>query len=277
MFSWNLHIKYVDTISRNGFTCPYYNSMILPRIKKKRSAYWLIWKGHNIICVSSALIGWFTGAGLMLNSVSDWLFRCAAQCWALLWLVCFTGLLNVELCSDGACFVVRLNVSSALIGLFVVAAQCWACSDWLFTVRLNVELCSDWLFHSVAQCWALLWLAVSLCGSMLSSALIGCFTVLLNMCELCSDWLFRSAAQCWALRWWLFRSGGSMLELCSKCLLHSMAQPWALLWLAVAQCGSMLSSALIGCYTALLNVELYSDWLFSQHCLMLSSALMAVL
>ncbi len=25
----------------------------------------------------------------------------------------------------------------------------------------NVELCSDWLFHSAAQCWALLWLAVS--------------------------------------------------------------------------------------------------------------------
>ncbi len=29
----------------------------------------------------------------------------------------------------------------------------------------NVELCSDWLFHSAAQCWALLWLAVSQCGS----------------------------------------------------------------------------------------------------------------
>ncbi len=41
----------------------------------------------------------------------------------------------------------------------------------------NVELCSDWLFHSAAQCWALLWLAVSQCGSMLGSALIGCFTV----------------------------------------------------------------------------------------------------
>ncbi len=40
----------------------------------------------------------------------------------------------------------------------------------------NVELCSDWLFHSAAQCWALLWLAVSQCSSMLSSALI-CFTV----------------------------------------------------------------------------------------------------
>ncbi len=29
----------------------------------------------------------------------------------------------------------------------------------------NVELCSDWLFHSTAQCWALLWLAVSQYGS----------------------------------------------------------------------------------------------------------------
>ncbi len=110
-------------------------------------------------------------------------------------------------------------LSSALIGCF--------------TARLNVELCSDWLFHSAAQCWALLWLAVSQCGSMLSStligcsqrgsmlssALIGCFTVWLNV-ELCSDWLFHSAAQCWAL-----------------------------LWLAVSQCGSMLSSALIGCFT----------------------------
>ncbi len=38
-------------------------------------------------------------------------------------------------------------------------------------------LCSDWLFHSAAQCWALLWLAVSTVCSMLSSALIGCFTV----------------------------------------------------------------------------------------------------
>ncbi len=56
-------------------------------------------------------------------------------------------------------------LSSALIGCF--------------TVRLNVELCSDWLFHSAAQCWALLWLAVSQCGSMLNSALVGCFTVLL--------------------------------------------------------------------------------------------------
>ncbi len=37
------------------------------------------------------------------------------------------------------------------------------CSDGCFTVRLNVEL--------------LLWLAVSTCGSMLSSALIGCFQV----------------------------------------------------------------------------------------------------
>ncbi len=67
---------------------------------------------------------------------------------------------------------------------------------------------------------------------MLSSALIGCFTVRLNV-ELCSDWLFHSAAQCWAL-----------------------------LWLAVSQCGSMLSSALIGCFTVRLNVELCSDWLF---------------
>ncbi len=54
---------------------------------------------------------------------------------------------------------------------------------------------------------------------MLSSALIGCFTVRLNV-ELCSDWLF--------------------------------------------QCGSMLSSALIGCFTVLLNVELCSDWLFQS-------------
>ncbi len=60
-------------------------------------------------------------------------------------------------------------------------------------VMNNNELCSDWLFHSAAQCWALLWLAVSQCCSMLSSALIGCFTVLLNV-ELCSDWLFHSAA-----------------------------------------------------------------------------------
>ncbi len=56
----------------------------------------------------------------------------------------------------------------------------------------NVELCSDWLFHSAAQCWALLWLAVSQCSSMLSSALIGCFTVRLNV-ELCSDWLISVA------------------------------------------------------------------------------------
>ncbi len=99
-------------------------------------------------------------------------------------------------------------------------------------VNYNVELCSDWLFHSAAQCWALLWLAVSQCGSVLSSALIGCFTVRLSV-ELCSDWLFHSAAQCWAL-----------------------------LWLAVSQCGSMLSPALIGCFTVRLNVELCSDWLF---------------
>ncbi len=96
----------------------------------------------------------------------------------------------------------------------------------------NDELCSDWLFHSAAQCWALLWLAVSQCSSMLSSALIGCFTVQLNV-ELCSDWLFQCAAQCWAL-----------------------------LWLAVSMCGSMLSSALIGCFNVRLNVELCSDWLF---------------
>ncbi len=96
----------------------------------------------------------------------------------------------------------------------------------------NVELCSDWLFHSAAQCWALLWLAVSQCGSMLSSALNGCFTVRLSV-ELCSEWLFHSAAQCWAL-----------------------------LWLAVSQCGSVLSSALIGCFTVRLSVELCSDWLF---------------
>ncbi len=111
-----------------------------------------------------------------------------------------------------------IMLSSALIGCF--------------TVLLNVELCSDWLFRSVAQCWALLWLAVSQCCLMLNSALIGCFVVRLNV-ELCSDWLFRSAAQCWAL-----------------------------LWLAVSQCGSMLSSALIGCFTVWLNVELCSYWLF---------------
>ncbi len=75
----------------------------------------------------------------------------------------------------------------------------------------NVELCSDWLFHSAAQCWALLWLAVSQCGSMLSSALIGCFTVRLNV-ELCSDWLFHSAAQCWALLWLAVSQCGSMLR-----------------------------------------------------------------
>ncbi len=106
----------------------------------------------------------------------------------------------------------------------------------LFGMVVNnaIELFSDWLFHSVAQCWALLWLAVSQCGSMLSSALIGCFTVS-ALCELCSDWLFHSVAQCWAL-----------------------------LWLAVSQCGSMLSSALIGCFTVWLNVELCSDWLFHR-------------
>ncbi len=32
-------------------------------------------------------------------------------------------------------------------------------------INNNVELCSDWLFQSAAQCWALLWLAVSQCGS----------------------------------------------------------------------------------------------------------------
>ncbi len=46
-------------------------------------------------------------------------------------------------------------------------------------VTNNNELCSDWLFHSKSL--------------MLSSALIGCFTALLNV-ELCSDWLFHSAA-----------------------------------------------------------------------------------
>ncbi len=86
-------------------------------------------------------------------------------------------------------------------------------------MNTNVELCPDWLFHRMAQCWALPWLAVSQNGSMLSSALIGCFTEWLNV-ELCPDWLF-----------------------------HRMAQCWALLWLAVSQNGSMLSSALIGCFT----------------------------
>ncbi len=42
------------------------------------------------------------------------------------------------------------------------------------------------------SCWALLWLAVSQRCLMSSSALIGCFTALLNV-ELCSDWLFHSA------------------------------------------------------------------------------------
>ncbi len=95
-------------------------------------------------------------------------------------------------------------------------------------VMNNNELCSDWLFHSAA----LLWLAVSQCGSMLSSALIGCFTV-----RLCSDWLFHSAA---------------------------------LLWLAVSQCGSMLSSALIGCFTVrlcsdwLFHSEVHFSWSHSR-------------
>ncbi len=106
----------------------------------------------------------------------------------------------------------------------------------------NVELCSNWLFHSAAQCRALLWLAVSQCGSMLSSTLIGSsqsasmlsstligsFTVRLNV-ELYSYWLFHSAAQCWAL-----------------------------LWLAVSQCGSMLSSTLIGCFTVWLISVAYT-------------------
>ncbi len=120
---------------------------------------------------------------------------------------------------------------------------------------------------------------------MLSSALIGCFTVRLNV-ELCSDWLFHSASQCWALLWLAVSQCGSVLssaligcftvrlnvELCSDWLFHSAAQCWALLWLAVSQCGSMLSSALIGCFTVRLNVELCSDWLL-QCGTMLSSAL----
>ncbi len=131
----------------------------------------------------------------------------------------------------------------------------------------NVVLCSDWLFLSAAQCWALFWLAVSQCSSMLYSALIGCFTVRLNV-ELCSDWLFYSAAQCCTLLWLAVSQCGSMLysaligcfsvrlnvELCSDWLFHSAAQCCTLLWLAVSQCGLMLSSALIGCFTVRLNV-----------------------
>ncbi len=153
--------------------------------------------------VSSALIGWLT-VQLNVELCSDWLTHSANQCWALLWLA---------VSQRGS------MLSSALIGCFTARLNVELCSDWLFHTRLNVELCSDWLFHSAAQCWALLWLADSQRGSMLSSALIGCFTARLNV-ELCSDWLFHSAAQCWAL-----------------------------LWLADSQRGSMLSSALIGCFT----------------------------
>ncbi len=164
-----------------------------------------------------------------------------------------------------------LRMKRSVIGLFGRSSALIGC----FIARLNVELCSDWLFHSAAQCWALLWLAISQSGSMLSSALIGCFTARLNV-ELCSDWLFHSASQCWALLWLAVSQRGSMLssaligcftvrlnvELCSDWLFHSASQCWALLWLAISQSGSMLSSALIGCFTVRLNVELCSDWLF---------------
>ncbi len=247
--------------------------------------------GSWIIMLSSALIGCFTVRlnvelcsdwlfSVRLNVVlcSDWLFHSAAQCCALFWLaVSQCG--SMLLCSDW---------------LFLSAAQCCSALIGCFTV-LNVVLCSDWLFLSAAQCCALLWLAVSQCGSMLSSALIGCFSVRLNV-VLCSDWLFHSAAQCWALLWlavsqcgsmlcsaligcfsvrlnvvlcsdWLFHSAAHVallwlavfsaahVELCSDWLFHSAAQCWALLWLAVSQCGSMLYSALIGCFTVRLNVD----------------------
>ncbi len=140
-------------------------------------------------------------------------------------------------------------------------------SEWLRSER------SSWPFHSAA----LLWLAVSQCGSaLIGSALIGRFTA-----RLCSDWPFHSAAQLWlALLWLAVSQRGSALigrftvrlssdllwlavsqcdsapighftaRLCSDWPFHSVA----LLWLAVSQCGS----ALIGHF----SVRLCSDWLF---------------
>ncbi len=160
---------------------------------------------------------------------SDWLFHSAAQCWSLLWLA-------VSQCCS--------MLGSPLIGCF--------------TVLLNVGLSSDWLFHSAAQCWALIWLAVSQRGSMLGSPLIGCFTARLNV-GLSSDWLFYSTAQCWAVLWLAVSRRGSMLA-SPDWLFHSAAQCWALLWLAVSRRGTMLGSSLIGCFTARLNVGLFSDW-----------------
>ncbi len=117
-----------------------------------------------------------------------------------------------------------------------------------------MRLCSDWPFHSAA----LLWLAVSQCGS----ALIGRFTT-----RLFSDWPFHSAAQLWlALLWLAVSQCGSALIGCFPVRLCSdwLCSDWpfhsaALLWLAVSQCDSaLIGSALIGHFT----VRLCSDWLF---------------